>query len=76
MKYIFSTQGELRAACSELLRLQPADTTPESLLERIVEQVGGPIVAIMHCTRTKQQCWYLEAHMAKRRAKEPAGAHH
>jgi hypothetical protein len=41
MKYVFSTQGALRASCSELLRLQPGDTSPELLLERIIEQVRG-----------------------------------
>uniref|UniRef100_A0A383VKB7 tRNA-dihydrouridine(47) synthase [NAD(P)(+)] n=1 Tax=Tetradesmus obliquus TaxID=3088 RepID=A0A383VKB7_TETOB len=39
MKYVFSTQGELRAACSELLRLQPGEVSPELLLERIIQQV-------------------------------------
>jgi hypothetical protein len=37
----------------------------QHLLERIIENMGGLIV---HCTRTKQQCWYLEAIMAKGRA--------
>ncbi|KAF6262879.1 dihydrouridine synthase-domain-containing protein [Scenedesmus sp. NREL 46B-D3] len=78
MKYVFSTQGQLRAACSELLRLQPGDTTPELLLERIIMKVhqhwqdGGVAeeVLVNHNTlstvltgRSKaEQTWQLLGH--------------
>lgn len=40
MKYIFSTQPQLRSACSQLLRVQPGEVSPDQLLELIIEQVG------------------------------------
>ena len=39
MKYVFSGQPELRAACCHLLRVQPGQVTAEEYLEQITQQV-------------------------------------
>jgi hypothetical protein len=51
MKYLFSGQPELRAACNQLLRLQPDKVSPEQLLDSMVQQVRGPRDTVHRCTR-------------------------
>eukprot|EP00878_Enallax_costatus_P044806 GHUV01053560.1.p1 GENE.GHUV01053560.1~~GHUV01053560.1.p1 ORF type:complete len:417 (+),score=114.48 GHUV01053560.1:509-1759(+) len=76
MKYIFSGQPELRAACCHLLRVQPGQVTAEQYLQQITQQVelhwqdGGPPEQILvnHVTMpgsSKAEQTWQAAHSTK-----------